>query len=593
MINKLRYLLVMFLTLLTVETYAQQSTNMGYCVDNINESTPTISFDKKLNILFQAAIKFPSARMMPYKGGIVRKIRVYTRPGIEKLAVWLRHSLDGTAIPGSFVRPGGITTEGWVEVLLKTPYVITGEDLIVGYSGTAPAGKGIVCDDVPNATNDYSCLVKLPGMDWTNFASDYGAHALQAVIDLNGETANDDVAMASCTFNTDFYKIGSEAQMSLTISNYSTQAVNMPKVKYSLNGKTTEVPTNGGSIAVNNSQKLTVKVPTAECAEGDNALKVWIESDNAYKGNDTLSHKLACYTTSFPRKVLVEHFSTMECVKCPYGHALLTKLLNDRDDYVWVTHHIGYGRDSLTVNDSYEVGNFLGLQDAPRASFDRRFLEVSDPKFAPLIGIGYSSPTEGVAIVKPSYLRCAETAAFVSVNIDQQYDAATRTLKVTVSGEKNKLVEKYYKDNSLTVLLTEDKVRKGEQVGSGEKIHFHVFRCTLTKMLGDAIEWNGNTYSHTFTTTIPEIWTAKNLKAVAYINGSTTDIYQAQILNANVVKVIDPTDTGIDAAETADAQVLSREYFNLNGQRVAQPTTGVYLLKTTTNKGVQVKKVIL
>ena len=87
--------------------------------------------------------------------------------------------------------------------------------------------------------------------------------------------------------------------------------------------------------------------------------------------------------------------------------------------------------------------------------------------------------------------------------------------------------------------------------------------------------------------------TAKNLKAVAYINGSTTDIYQAQILNANVVKVIDPTDTGIDAAETTDAQVLSREYFNLNGQRVAQPTTGVYLLKTTTNKGVQVKKVIL
>ena len=56
----------MFLTLLTVETYAQQSTNVGYCVDNnINESTPTISFDKKLNIPFQAAIKFPSARMMP------------------------------------------------------------------------------------------------------------------------------------------------------------------------------------------------------------------------------------------------------------------------------------------------------------------------------------------------------------------------------------------------------------------------------------------------------------------------------------------------------------------------------------------------
>lgn len=584
----------MFLALLTAETYAQKSTNMGYCIDNINESTPTVIFDNKYSVSFQAAIQFPSARMMPYKGAIVRKIRVYTRPGIEKLAVWLRNSLDGTAIPGTFVRPGGITTEGWVEVSLKTPYVITGEDLVVGYSGSAPAGKGIVCDNVPNSTNDYSCLVKLPNMDWANYSSDYGAHALQAVIDLNGETANDDVALASCTFDTDFYKIGNDAKMSLTISNYSPQTVKMPKVKYSLNGKEVEIPTEEGTIEVSNSQKLTVNIPTADCTEGDNALKVWIESDNSYKDNDTISSKLACYTTSFPRKVLIEHFSTLACGNCPKGHAVLTKLLTDRDDYVWVTHHIGYGTDELTVKESNAVGALFGLSGAPFASFDRRFLEASDPQYSPLISIGYPSASEGAAMIKPSYLRCAETAAFISVNIDQKYDAATRTLTLTVSGEKNNLVEKYYDQNSLTVLLTEDKVQtKGEQSGSGEKVHFHVFRQTLTEMMGDAIEWNGNTYSRTFTTTIPEEWTAKNLKAVAYINGSTTDIVKAQILNANAVTVVDSTDTGIDSAEAAEAQVLSREYFNLNGQRVAQPTTGVYLLKTTTTQGVQVKKVIL
>lgn len=49
----------MFLTLLTVKTYAQQSTNVGYCVDNnINESTPTISFDKNLISPFRLPLSF-------------------------------------------------------------------------------------------------------------------------------------------------------------------------------------------------------------------------------------------------------------------------------------------------------------------------------------------------------------------------------------------------------------------------------------------------------------------------------------------------------------------------------------------------------
>ena len=36
--------------------------------------------------------------------------------------------------------------------------------------------------------------------------------------------------------------------------------------------------------------------------------------------------------------------------------------------------------------------------------------------------------------------------------------------------------------------------------------------------------------------------------------------------------------------------MIGREYYNLQGQRIAAPQTGLYLEKTVTNKGVITKK---
>ena len=39
-------------------------------------------------------------------------------------------------------------------------------------------------------------------------------------------------------------------------------------------------------------------------------------------------------------------------------------------------------------------------------------------------------------------------------------------------------------------------------------------------------------------------------------------------------------------------EVLRREYYNLQGQRIAQPTKGIYLEKVITTNGVYTKKVL-
>lgn len=73
-----------------------------------------------------------------------------------------------------------------------------------------------------------------------------------------------------------------------------------------------------------------------------------MESYDNYKGNDSISSDLLIYKTSYPHKVLCEHFTTLACYNCPVGHDALTQIFKGKDNNVWMAHHIGYYTDELT-----------------------------------------------------------------------------------------------------------------------------------------------------------------------------------------------------------------------------------------------------
>ena len=73
-----------------------------------------------------------------------------------------------------------------------------------------------------------------------------------------------------------------------------------------------------------------------------------MESNDNYKGNDSISSDLLIYKTSYPHKVLCEHFTTLACSNCPIGHDALTQIFKGKDNNVWMAHHIGYYTDELT-----------------------------------------------------------------------------------------------------------------------------------------------------------------------------------------------------------------------------------------------------
>lgn len=589
MIKKLRFLSLFLSLLLAVTTYAQQTITLGYCNNELSDKAEALGNTGTGVQSFQAAIRIPASRLVSLKGNKITKIRFASSAGLTNVYVWMRPALDQPVFGN---RPQKVETieEGWNEVTLTNPYEITGEEIYVGFNGKCPAQTYIYMDGEshPNGSFFYT------GSGWEDFYSyGYQPWCIQAVVEVDAGATVSDMALEGCTFASTYSKIGESVDAYINVANYGVEKSACPKVLYSVNGGEAKATDISGDIEPGKTQIYTVSVPTDANTfkSGTNEVKIWLDIEDAVAENNSVVAGLNCYENAFPRKVLLEHFTTLVCVNCPYGHNTLSKLLEGKDNYVWVSHHVGYNTDELTVNASNQMFNF-GLQGAPSAMFDRSIVYMSDRETSPILSIGYPNAELGASYLTPDYDACAATPAFVSVNISNKYDAENQTLETTISGEKEALFDVFFTDSKLSVQLVEDKVNTiGSQSGSGQKVHNNVFRMSLTEFMGDDIQWDGSTYSMTFTTPIAPKWNPDNLRVVAFVNrGFQSDLSQVQVLNANQLKLTDEN-TGIEDLGIGDAQVLNREYYNLQGQKMAAPLKGMpYIERVTTTEGVKTLK---
>lgn len=572
----------------TMSSYAQHEIKFGYCNDSLSARAEVIgNTSSQSDLSFRAAICIPGARLQMLKGSTIKRMRFCTDGQLNKIYAWVRNDINGTALTSVKV---GTTQTGWNEVTFTKPVEITGNNLYVGFSGNVPYGMGIVCDGTRNSNGSYF----YDGSQWIDLSTSangsYRPFCIQVFAEVDSDAPIEDVAIEKIEFENTYTKVGDKALATVSIGNYGETSVNVPRLFYTLGSNTTpiEVPTSG-TVKANNSVSFDTEIATDGLEDGKNPIQFFIETNDNYKGNDTLSAEVLCYSTAYPHKVLVEHFTTLPCVNCPYGLATLNTLLNNRNDYVWIAHHIGYNTDELTEQASYTLEGF-GVTQAPLAMFDRRVLPVSNSTSYPVIGIGYSNAANGAKTLKPSFDLCANTPAFVSVNIENQYDPTTRTLTTTVSGERNALFETFYDDTYLTVELMEDNVttQKG-QTGSGSTTHNHVFRKALSRTSGNLMEWDGDTYSKTFTTEIPSTWNDQKVSVVAFVNQAITNVTDAEVLNANSLNINHTT--AVSNATANGAQVLSRTFYNVQGQRINAPLTqGAYIERIETTEGTKVVK---
>ena len=127
--------------------------------------------------------------------------------------------------------------------------------------------------------------------------------------------------------------------------------------------------------------------------------------------------------TSFPRKFVIEHFTGDQCGYCPGGmYSITDYILEEDSSAIWVSHHYGYNTDEYTISESKKIGTMLGVSGAPNMALNRTKVSGNAIAFHP----GYLTATVAD--------KC-EREALASVVIEHSYNAETRTMDITVSGQ--------------------------------------------------------------------------------------------------------------------------------------------------------------
>ena len=251
--------------------------------------------------------------------------------------------------------------------------------------------------------------------------------------------------------------------------------------------------------------------------------------------------------SSFPRKFIIEHFTGDHCGYCPYGmYSIVEHIEKSSTPYVWVSHHYGYNEDEYTIPESEYIGKFIYPHDnvntylgAPNMVLNRTKIYGKTMHFHPAYLV-----EEGFDEIIKSKL---DTTAEASVNINHTYNADTRELNITVSGQvANTTTTEYL----LTVLVKEngligkqaDYYWSWKTAGWKEFMHPCVLRGFISNHFGDNVAVENQAYSKTFTYTVSEKWVAENCNIVAYI----TPLDKKPIINAEETPLVAGTTGGTE-----------------------------------------------
>ena len=245
--------------------------------------------------------------------------------------------------------------------------------------------------------------------------------------------------------------------------------------------------------------------------------------------------------TSFPRKYLIEHFTGDQCGYCPgamYSIVNYTMYLTTTP-CIWVSHHYGYNNDEYTISESKKIGAACGVNVAPNMAMNRTKITGTTIAFHP----GYLTEP-GIAETIAS--KC-DTVAEASVVINHTYNAETRELNVTVSGQvastdvTEYLLSVLIKENGLIGKQSDYAGYSWQSDGYKEFLHPCVVRDVVSvNPLGDTVIVENQAYSKTYTYTVSENWVAENCNVIAYI----TPLAKKPIINAEETPLVAGTTGG-------------------------------------------------
>lgn len=515
-------------------------------------------------------------------------------------------------------------TQGWNEVMFDEPYTIGTDPVYVGYRVfelMGPQALPIVSYRAASVTGGY--YVSVNRSAWEE-CTDRGTLMVQAIVSApDGSVFSASGAVAHPMGYPRIVAPDEAFDGAFYVHNFSSE----PMTSLVVNSETTghsyplELPE---PLAGYGSVRVAAEIQTGSQEGVDVPLTFSVSEVNGKAVTPAHYSTAHLYVSAdnFVRIPLVEEYTSLYCVNCPFMAYFLEKA-RERFEFphVFVAHHSGFRYDDFTQPVDKELEYlFFGTSGNPFATYDRTIL---DGQTRIMIG----AKTADVEPYTELLTQAVNLPALASVKVEMMKDENNSfTARVSgriASGEKIADGKVY-----LSAYVVEDNIARGteyEQSGVDYDLdpdspadlfdtyrHNGVIRKNLcTEALGDLVATEADgTYSVTYPAfKLAKGWVPENCHVVAFLHRiNKADMRDNFVLNAGDSKPlgesasITEVETGADALRytvTADRRIIvttaarSVNVYSAQGVMMpaeAQLTPGVYILRVVLPSGKQASR---
>lgn len=489
--------------------------------------------------------------LAPYEGCQVVGVRIGVSKAVNAIDVSL---LNNIIKREKIVTKKADVEFGWNEVRFDKPVEITSNlnELVYGFQFLE---KNIVDQEMPyffycdynfDAPND-AFYVNVSNGSFDSRARDNGALLLQLMIAGPADKVNDRASLSDPRMDMALDASG-KLGVSYMVRNDGANDINQLEITYSVGGRV--ILTDLQTETIKHLKELRIKTKGIPVANGQ-TLTARITKVNGHT-TDLPGFQIevkGVAEKTFARKVLLEQFSTENCSSCPSGHKYLDKVLAEdayADHFVWVTHHVGFGRDTFSLPESEALIFFYEEDEyAPSMLLDRTHTELKHfyEKYAyTMLPIMTSQDEFNHQLLDEALAR----PAFVTVDIKEECKPETRQLDLTISGQTYR--EYLDADNLyLNLYLVEDDIYSRRQAGAGKasdgglKPVYHHGVIRQISLGGGGLKLtldDKGEYTYSTSLQIPKEWSAANMRIVAFVSKSLKGgARNAEVLNSNETKI--------------------------------------------------------
>ena len=481
------------------------------------------------------------------------------------------------------------------DIELTTPYVVDNKGFYIGYTYTIKGGT--TADDLYQCVTggnwvSNSMYLKIGDNDWQTL-SQYGKLAIQLLIE-GGQYPN--YFATPSDFGEEAVQIGSSVNIPINIVNKGKDPITSITYTITSDGTTSTPQTIAVSPAIPYGASADVQIPfVADSQLGTVAKTLTITEVNGQPNTAPDKSATGMLRTVeelklFPRTVLIEEFTTENCVYCPQAAAALSATLTNNPDLASqvavICHHVGFYDDWLTIQNDralewlYGTGGRYSGTFAPAFMWDRSAKTGQSPvQDSPSSENGFKYQINNRLEVKSN----------AKIDMTAYYNDEKNKITVIASCERGKVFSST--PARMTVVLTEDNVKARAQSGAnGTFIHQHVARASNGSW-GEELTWNNDETKYTCEFSIDPAWKIDDLKVVAFVGGyDQNDQSKCAIENAAVV-VPGDSSTDIDTALNDDRNDNDAVY-DLQGRQIVNSKSA----KSKLSKGLYIfggKKVLV